>query len=295
MQKATFTIIGCGSSSGVPAPGNDWGKCDPKNPKNRRRRTSALVQAGDDALLIDCGPDFHAQSCDFEIRKISGILLTHGHADHIQGFSEIPSLMRFQAGNIPCFGTSTALADVRERFAYLFQNDKNAFDYVKGETDEQKKIAPVEIQPYQAFSVGDIDILPFDQEHGKDEHSLGFRFGDLIYSSDFTALDDEALSHLQGVNTWVLDCLSEEPSAVHNNLDSALRWIDKIKPRRAILTHMGKRMDYEILSSKLTAYQAPSVEPAFDGMKIDISLSSPMPRDDTDNPSRITQRTPILR
>jgi len=276
MQNATVTLIGCGSSSGVPGPGNDWGLCDPSNPKNARLRTSALLCTGDDVILIDCGPDFHRQSCLYNIRKISGILLTHPHSDHIQGISELPALMKWQSGDITCFGTRTTLQIACERFSYFFK-DKTMVNRMRDNTSGPKRIKFVEIEPDRPFIVGDTYIQPFNQWHYNDMYSLGFRIGDFVYSTDFSALDKKIRSHLIGGDTWVLDCLSETPTPAHNNLNKALRYINEIKPRRAILTHMDNSMDYAAITSKLP----PSVELAYDGMTIEIDLPSPEPRTDS--------------
>lgn len=263
-QKATVTILGCGWSNGVPTVGNKWGACDPKDPKNARTRTSALVRAGKMKVLIDCGPDFRMQSSRHNIRTLSAILFSHGHGDHIHGVPELPMMMEWNKGGIDCFATQQTAKTITDRFAYLF-NGEGVFHY--GGVDRSgSHLRMNEMVHGQDIVVGDLAFTPFAQVHGGIGNT-GFRFGDVVYSGDISALNDETRRMLVGVDTWILECESISVKGDnHIHLAKALDWVKEIKPRRAILTHMSDEMDYK----KTQKLLPPNVELAYDGMEFDV-------------------------
>lgn len=259
----TFTILGCGSSMGVPRPALGWGACDPKNPKNRRRRTSMLVERhgpkGVTRVLIDTSPDLREQLLDANVDWLDGVLFTHGHADHTHGIDDLRPLFVHRRRRVDAYLDEPTSKDVMSRFRYCFEKPPGS-DYPPIMTEHR-------IRPGQTVTVsgegGDIEALPILQRHGEIP-SLGFRFGGLAYSCDLSGVPDESLPALAGLDVWIVDALRYTPHPSHFSLSDALVWIERIKPRRAILTNMHSDLDYEALRSELPA----GVEPAFDGMKI---------------------------
>ncbi|MDA5193849.1 MBL fold metallo-hydrolase [Govanella unica] len=247
------TILGCGTSGGVPRIGNVWGRCDPANPKNRRRRVSILVEHGGTSVLVDTSPDLREQCLDADVRHLDAVLYTHDHADHTHGIDDLRGLSQTMGGMIDVYSNRETLDVLQRRFDYVFESKMgypaicNAHE-IKG-----------------PFRVGNIDILPFEQLHG-DMTTLGFRFGPIAYSTDVNVMPDAAFAALEGVDTWIVDALRYDPHPTHPHLDLTLEWIARVKPRRAILTHMTWDMDYEELRARLPA----GVEPAYDGMTIEF-------------------------
>ncbi|MDR3450172.1 MAG: MBL fold metallo-hydrolase [Alphaproteobacteria bacterium] len=245
------TILGCGSASGVPLIGGDWGACDPGNPRNRRSRVSVLVEEGDTKLIVDTSPDMRQQLLDCGLKKLDAVLYTHDHADHCHGIDELRSVNWLTQKPTPVYATPEVLLGLETRFAYIFHGAGGG--YYKPVVTTHEITGP--------FTVGDIAVTPFAQAHGKIT-SMGFRFGDFAYSTDVSALDEQAFATLAGVKVWVVDALREEPHPTHSHLAQTLEWIARLRPERAILTHMNQTLDYASLAAKLP----PGVEPAYDGM-----------------------------
>ena len=231
-----FTILGCGSSGGVPRPALGWGVCDPSNPKNRRRRTSLLVERhnGDGAtrVLVDTSPDLRA-------------------------------LFIKRRRRVDVYLDEPTAKVMRARFGYCFQSPPGS-EYPPIVNEHR-------LEPGQRVTVngegGDITALPFLQEHG-DIPSLGFRFGGLAYSCDLSNLPEESVSALTGIKVWIVDALRYRPHPSHFSVEDALTWIERIQPGRAILTNLHSDLDYDELRTKLP----PHVEPAFDGLTIDLTI-----------------------
>lgn len=260
------TILGCGGASGVPLIGGSWGDCDPANPRNRRRRSSILVESGGTTLLVDTGPDCRAQLIDAGVQRLDAILYTHPHADHTHGIDEVRQLNRMQRQVIDAWGTREILDHLVKKFDYIFEppgffNDSVAFykpclsarEYLWGE----------------AFDCHGVRVLPFGQDHGFSV-TTGFRFGDIAYSTDVVRLDDAAFSALAGIKVWIVGCLQEPEHPTHAHFARVLEWIDRVGPERAILTHLSHRLDYGDLLAKCP----PNVTPAFDGMVIEVGAST---------------------
>ena len=247
------TILGCGTSGGVPRIGNDWGACDPGEPKNRRRRCSILVKEKNTTVLIDTSPDIREQLLDANIGKLDGVVWTHEHADQCHGIDELRVLAIRNRERVNVWGDHKTLDILMRRFDYCFrQLEGNPYPAI---LKEHYIDGP--------FSIGDIKFIPFDQDHGSIT-SLGFRMGPIGYSNDLVNLDDRGFEILNGVDTWIVDAMRYTPHPTHVNLETALKWIERLKPRRAILTNMHVDLDYRTLLKELPE----GVEPGYDGMVI---------------------------
>jgi phosphoribosyl 1,2-cyclic phosphate phosphodiesterase len=247
------TILGCGTSAGVPRIGNFWGNCDPSEPKNRRRRVSILVEKDDTAVLVDTSPDLREQALSANITRLDGVIYTHDHADHTHGIDDLRPIAQDMKRRIDLYGNRRTLDLLTTRFGYIF-NSASVYPAI---AEGHEITGP--------FSIGALDILPFRQIHG-DIESFGFRFGSIAYSTDLNVLPEESIDLLKGVDTWIVDALRYDPHPTHPHLDLTLSWIAKVQPRRAILTHMTWDMDYATLKRDLP----PGVEPAYDGMVISL-------------------------
>jgi len=265
------TILGCGSSGGVPRiggpnGGGDWGACDRLNPKNRRRRCSVLVRrhapGGETAVLVDTAPDMREQLIDVHVRHLDAVLITHEHADQLHGIDDLRALVLAMRKRMDLYADHMTFKTITRRFGYLFERPDGS-DYppiLNALTMEE---------PFSKFEIsgagGPVPVLPFEQEHGR-IRSLGFRFGGLAYSSDVSDLDEAAFAALEGVDTWVVDALRYKHHPTHANVETALKWIARVGPRRAVLTNLHLDLDYETLKSELP----PGVEPAYDGMVLTV-------------------------
>jgi phosphoribosyl 1,2-cyclic phosphate phosphodiesterase len=252
-----ITMLGCGGSGGVPQVGGLWGACDPANPKNRRRRSSILVEAEGGRVLVDTSPDLREQLLDAAIDRLDGVLYTHGHADHLHGIDDLRGLNRVMRQAIPVWADQRTLATISERFGYVFRPLQPGDGFYK------PTLTPHEITG--AFAVGGIEVLPFEQDHGFSK-TQGFRFGPFAYSTDVVELDAAAFAALRGVGAWIVDCLRYEPHPTHSHLAKTLGWISRVGCARAVLTHMDPGFDYETLRTELPA----GVEPGFDGLTIEL-------------------------
>ena len=253
------TILGCGYAPGVPAVAGGWGLCDPRNPKNRRRRASVLVENGPSSILIDASPDLREQMLDVGLKRLDAVLFTHGHADHIHGLDELREINRLMRAPIPIFADTETLRALETRFAYTFEGIPS------GQPFFRPWFTPTMIESSTGFTVADMPVRAFPQDHGFST-TLGYRIGDFAYSTDALNLSDEVLASLSNVAVWVVGALQALPHPTHAHLDKVLGWIEKVKPRRAIITHMSNGLDYETLMFKLPV----GVTPAFDGMEIEI-------------------------
>jgi phosphoribosyl 1,2-cyclic phosphate phosphodiesterase len=257
------TILGCGSSGGVPRPALGWGACNPDNPKNRRRRCSILVEqtngAGTTRLLVDTSPDLREQLLDANVDWLDAVLITHEHADHTHGVDDLRGLFIRNRKRLDMYLDEATSRVMFHRFGYCFV------------TPPGSQYPPIanehRINPGQALTIdgpgGPLTTRAFLQDHG-DINSLGFRFGDLAYSSDLVRLPDESLDALQDLDVWIVDALRYKPHPSHFSVDEALGWIERLKPRRAILTNLHSDLDYDELAARLPA----NVVPAYDGMRI---------------------------
>jgi phosphoribosyl 1,2-cyclic phosphate phosphodiesterase len=263
-----FTILGCGSSGGVPRPALGWGVCDPSNPKNRRRRTSLLVErrgpAGVTRVLVDTSPDLREQLLETEVDWVDGVLYTHEHADHCHGIDDLRGLFIHRRRRVPVWLDERVSQLLHARFGYCFASPPGS--------EYPPILREHRIEPYRTITVegqgGPITALPILQEHG-DITSLGFRFGSLAYSCDLKCLPPDSVSALEGLSVWILDALRDKPHPTHLSVSEALDWIESLKPKRAILTNLHSDLDYDELRSRLPAH----VEPAYDGLRVELDAA----------------------
>ncbi|MEM6848649.1 MAG: MBL fold metallo-hydrolase [Pseudomonadota bacterium] len=262
MTTLRFTILGCGSSGGVPRVGGDWGKCDPANPKNRRRRCSLLIEQiggrGKTRVLIDTGPDVREQLLDTGVNALDAVFYTHSHADHLHGIDDLRGFALALRRRVPVYMDRVTLARANEAFGYCFEG---AFGY-------PPILDAHEISPGQPETIdgpgGPVTLIPFAQNHGAID-SLGFRVGDLAYSSDLHDLPVDALPHVSNLSVWIIDALRWTTHSSHLNVEQAMEWIVRMKTEQGILTNMHHDLDYEALN----AATPPHVVPAYDLMVIE--------------------------
>jgi phosphoribosyl 1,2-cyclic phosphate phosphodiesterase len=263
-----FTILGCGSSPGVPRIGGDWGACDPSNPKNRRRRCSLLAQRVSrhghfTNVIVDTSPDLREQALSAGIGTVDGVLFTHSHADHIHGIDDLRGFVMNMQRRIEVYADDTTLARLRQAFGYCFETPPGS-EYPPLATAHPIRAGePVTIEG----KGGPLAALPISQAHGRIT-SLAFRIGGLAYSPDVSDFDAEAERQMQGLDVWIVDALRLRPHPSHLSLSEALEWIARLKPKRAILTHMHVDLDYDTLRRELPE----NVEPAYDGMVIELPV-----------------------
>jgi phosphoribosyl 1,2-cyclic phosphate phosphodiesterase len=253
------TMLGCGPSWGVPRIGNDWGACDPANPKNRRMRSAILVEDAGHVVLVDTPPDLRQQLLAANATKIDAVLFTHAHADHSHGIDDLRSINRMTGKPLPIYADAHAMSELKARFRYIF---------APVDAEARTKFYKPAVEPHEIagpFAAAGMDIVPFVQDHGFSK-TLGFRFGRFAYSTDALALDEAAFTALAGVETWIVDCIRRAPHPTHSHLERTLGWIERVKPRRAILTHMDETLDYEVLRRSLP----PGVEPGYDGLVAEV-------------------------
>ncbi len=284
-----FTILGCGSSGGVPRLGNDWGDCDQQNPKNTRLRCALLVEkqgeAGTTRVLIDAGPDFRQQMLRAQVEMLDALVLTHEHADHIHGIDDMRQFVNIktiqdieiraqdpsfemsrelyhemvEASRIDCFAGMTCYDAMIERFDYLFEKAEGSL------YPPIMRLHKIDGRFSIAGAGGMIEFIPFAVPHGSID-AYGFSIGDLVYLPDVHDLTDEARGVMQNAKILILDCLQFREHGTHANYDKAMAWIEELKPERAILTNLHTPMDYD----KLEAMTPEHVTPAYDGMIVTL-------------------------
>ncbi len=262
MSTLRFTILGCGSSGGVPRLGGDWGDCDPTNPKNRRRRCSMLVERSTGEattrILIDTSPDMREQLLSAGLGTLDGVVFTHSHADHTHGIDDLRQVVFNMRQRLPVWADGPTADALISRFGYAF---------VQPEASPYPPILELHHIGHAPFEVpgpgGPVSFTPFTADHGAMD-ALGFRIGPLAYLPDAVALPEAAWAHLHGLSVWVVDALRRKPHPTHTHLAMTLGWIARAQPERAVLTNMHLDMDYATLCAELPK----GVEPAYDGMVI---------------------------
>ncbi len=263
MSSYRFTILGCGSSGGVPRVGMTWGACDPENPKNRRLRCSALVErkssGGQTAVLIDTSPDFRAQILATRLTALDGVLYTHDHADHTHGIDDLRMVAFAMKRRVDVYFDAATGRSLKERFAYCFKTpDGSSYRPILNGI-EMDGVSPVTIKG----PGGPIEARPIPQQHGEIP-TLGFRVRGLAYSPDINDVPENSIPLLEGLDVWIVDALRYTPHESHFSVRQVLHWVERLKPKRTILTHMTSELDYATLARELPA----GVEPAYDGMII---------------------------
>ena len=261
----TLTILGSGSSAGVPRPALGWGACDPTNPKNRRRRCSLLVERtseqGTTRIVIDTSPDLREQLIDANVDHIDAVFLTHEHADQTHGIDDLRSVVMHQRKRIPVHLNKVTADHILLRFSYCFVSPPGSdyppiLDHVSIEAGESQAV------PGKG---GPVTLAAFLVEHGQIP-ALGYRIGDAAYTPDVSDIPTESWPQLQNLDLWIIDGLRYAQHSSHFSVSDALSWIERFKPKRAVITNMHADVDYEVLRQKLPA----GVIPGYDGMRLTL-------------------------
>ncbi len=255
------TILGSGSATGTPGVDIGWGQCDPNEPRNRRLRPSIMVEDGQSRVLVDTTPDLREQLLISGVSRLDGVVFTHAHADHLHGIDDLRPVNRVMKAELPMYADAQTLETIRTRFGYVLGPLK------PGATMYYKPcLTPQTIIPGRPFRVGSIEVMPFDQDHGY-SRSLGLRFGPIAYSTDLVEMTEEGYAALAGVEVLIIAAFGETPHPTHGHVDKVLEWIERVRPRRAVLTHLSPMLDYATLGAGLPK----GVEVGFDGMVIEAS------------------------
>lgn len=261
MARLTFTILGCGSSGGVPRIGNLWGDCDPANPKNRRTRCSLLVErttdTGTTRVLIDTSPDMREQLLRTDVSSLDAVAYTHNHADHVHGVDDLRQIVIHNRKRLPVWADPPTQEALIARFGYAF---------VQPEGSSYPSICTMHTIKGPFTITGDggaITLTPLRVEHG-DTEALGFRIANVCYLPDVSAIPDKALPLLENLDLWILDALRRQPHPTHFHLERSLEWIARMRPKQSILTNLHNDLDYETLLAELP----PHVTPAYDGRTV---------------------------
>ena len=258
------TILGCGGSAGVPHIGGkdgngDWGACDPTEPRNRRSRSSVLLQWDNFNLLVDTSPDLRTQLLGCQIARVDAVLFTHTHADHVAGVDEVRILNRIIQKPLPAYITATSLTYMHQRYEYVLRPHPGGFFY-------RPVLDPIVIAPGDTVKIGGRKFQIFEQDHEVTK-SIGFRVGNFAYSTDVIRVADSVFDLLAGIDTWVLAAFQRKPHFTHLNVDQALEWSKRVGSRRTVLTHMGNDLDWAWLQKRLPA----GAEAGYDGMAIEVA------------------------
>lgn len=269
--RRRFTILGCSSSPGVPRINGDWGACNPDNPRNRRTRAAFLIEqigpdGGRTTVVVDTGPDFRSQMIAAGVRHVDAVLYTHAHADHVHGIDDLRGYSHLQKRRIPIHADPFTMERIRQGFRYCL------------ETPPGGNYPPI-VEPHLIRSLdepiaiegagGRIEIFAYRQIHG-DMDSLGFRIGDVAYSSDVSEFPSESFDRLTDLDLLIIDALQYRSHPSHLSLDQALGWITRFSPKQAVLTHMHTPMDYDAVMAATPEH----VQPGYDGMSFDFELES---------------------
>lgn len=264
MAMMRYTVLGCGSSGGVPRIGGHWGACDPTNPKNHRRRCSLLIERieGDahTRVLIDTSPDFRSQMLDADVGNLDAVIFTHEHADHVHGLDDLRMIVINQRKRLPVWASEATREALLDRFGYAFiQPEGSLYPPIL----EMNLIeGPVTIQG----AAGAITCAPFEVEHGN-INALGFRIGAFAYLPDVSAMNDEAWKAVENLDCWVVDALRYKPHPTHSHVAQTLEWIERAKPKQAVLTNMHNEVDYATIAAETPDH----ILPAYDGMTIELN------------------------
>lgn len=266
MAEMHFTILGCGSSGGVPRIGGNWGDCDPANTKNRRKRCSLLVQRtnaeGTTTVLIDTSPDLREQLLSAEVGHLDAVVYTHAHADHVHGIDDLRMVVFNMRARLNVWADLPTHDALMKRFSYAFvQPEGSTYPPI---LNLHRIDGDVTIDG----AGGPITLRPFEVAHGGMD-ALGFRIGDLVYLPDVAEIPREAWPMLENLDCWIVDALRRDPHPTHSHLAQTLEWIERAAPKQAVLTNMHIDLDYETIKAETPAH----VEPAYDGLR----LSFPAP------------------
>jgi phosphoribosyl 1,2-cyclic phosphate phosphodiesterase len=259
VSRLKVTVLGCGGSGGVPTIGGadgfgDWGACDPAEPRNRRTRTSIVIEKENQRLLVDTSPDLRTQFLASGIPRVDAVLYTHAHADHITGLDEVRILNRIAGRPLGAYATPPVLNELGTRFDYAFRPWKPPGFY-------RPVLEPHPVAGGETVEIAGMAVQLFTQEH-KVTTTLGLRVDRFGYSTDVVELDEAAMSVLAGIDTWLVGCYQRAPHLTHASLTRVLEWAQRLAVRRTVLTHMGSDMDWAWMQANLPA----GVEAAQDGL-----------------------------
>jgi phosphoribosyl 1,2-cyclic phosphate phosphodiesterase len=259
-----LTILGCGASGGVPIVGCKCNVCTSENPKNKRSRSSVLFENGmGKRLLIDASPDLRTQALNNNIDYIDALLVTHAHADHCHGIDDIRPFNFHKNAALDLYANAQTMEELKERFSYVFKAHQMQYGWYKPAFNPYI----VELQNgIIRLEIADMLVTLFAQTHGGLQ-TLGVRIGDIAYSTDVNHLPESAFEALEGVKIWVVDCLRPSKAPTHAHLELTLSWIERVRPKQAILTHMAHEFDYDELCNSLPQ----NIRPAYDGMILEIN------------------------
>jgi phosphoribosyl 1,2-cyclic phosphate phosphodiesterase len=265
----TLTILGCGSSAGVPRPALGWGACDPNNPKNRRRRCSIMAEQtteqGTTRVVIDTAPDLREQLIDANVEHIDAVFLTHEHADQTHGIDDLRSVVLHQRRRIPVYFNTSTANDIMARFSYCFITPEGS-DYPP--ILERRSVEAGESRTIEGKG-GPLELTAFLVEHGNIP-ALGYRIGATAYTPDLHDIPEASWPALQNLDLWIVDALRYAQHPSHFSLSDALSWIDRFKPKRAVLTNLHSDLDYEVLRQSLPV----GIIPAYDGMRLTLEQAN---------------------
>lgn len=266
MSKMRFTILGCGSSGGVPrldgSVGGNWGACDPNEPKNNRRRCSILVEkvtaSGTTSVLIDTSPDLRNQMLDAGVGALDGVVYTHQHADHVHGIDDLRMIVFNMRRRLPVWADGPTQDALISRFGYAFiQPEGSSYPAI---LDLNAIVGPITING----AGGNVILVPFRVKHGNID-ALGFRINDVAYLPDVSEMYEESWRAIEGLDLWILDALRRDPHPTHSHLEQSLEWINRANTKRAILTNMHFDLDYQTLLNELPEH----IKPAYNGMIVE--------------------------
>ncbi len=269
--RRVFTILGCGSSPGVPRINGDWGACDPSNPKNRRSRAALLVEqigpdGGTTTVVIDTGPDFREQMIAAKVENIDAVFYSHPHADHIHGIDDLRGYVHYTGKRMPIWADALTMERIREGFRYCMETPAgSSYPPIVEPMIIDPSLAPVAI----TGAGGTILLQPLLQHHGS-IMSMGFRIGDFAYCSDVSDFPAETVDKLMGLDTLVIDTLQYKFHPSHLSLEQSLGWIARFAPKRSVLTHMHTPLDYETVLHETPEH----IQPAYDGMRLEFELTN---------------------
>lgn len=255
-----FTILGCGSSGGIPRADGNWGDCDPAEPKNRRSRCSLLVRRGEGqgatSVVIDTSPDFRLQAIAAQLRRLDAVLYTHDHADQAHGIDDVRAFFLQDRLKISTWMDVATHDSLTTRFGYVFES-QGGYPAIM-----EPKLIPPHGQPWSVDGPGGaIPVTTFDVEHGE-IRAVGYRFGGVAYTPDVGGIPEDAFEALADLDVWIVDALRWTTHPSHSHVEQTLEWIARAKPRKAILTNMHIDLDYNAIAARLPA----NVIPAFDGL-----------------------------
>jgi phosphoribosyl 1,2-cyclic phosphate phosphodiesterase len=259
-------MLGCGGSGGVPLIGCRCAICTSSDPRNKRLRVSIVVESGGKRILVDTSPDLRQQFLRHDLTSVDAVILTHAHADHLHGLDDLRSVNYHRNAPLEVWADAATLREVEQRFGYAFNPPRtNAGIWYA------PSLVAREIQVGGTETIAGMPVRSFHQTHGGSRPpTLGLRFGPFAYSTDVREMPAAGFEALAGIDTWIVDCLQDDPNPAHSHLSQTLSWIERVRPRRSVLTHMGHRFEYQDLRRRLPT----GVEPGYDGMELKIATSS---------------------